>query len=1134
MASTLSTRTGMDRKIVLGVVLGALLAGGCQRGATGRPPLPDKPEALKEAVADAEKQAPVKPLRLMQFSLIFLNARYVDPSRINWQKMAVYGIDAIQNMTPEVVAHFDKRIDDVPDSVRLRVGKATRDFDLRPVTSLARAYQMSEDVYNFVLANLIEPKNETELEYAMINGMFSTLDPHTNLLPPYAFEDVMTGNGGFAGCGFVVGLRAENLVVISPTEGGPAWRAGIKPGDVIVRIDDESTENMPLQDAVDRLRGEAGTEVTLYVKRRGWVEPRAIGIKREVIRIKSVTSHAFSRDKIGYIKIKSFDQTTAQEVATHLKTLTASFGQDQRGMRGLIIDLRNNSGGLLTQSIEVAELFLRRGDTIVSVEGATPATKESTRSRRDGEHLDYPIAILINVGSASASEIVAGALQYHRRATVIGQRSFGKGSVQILKDNPDGSAIKITSAQYLTPGDISIQGVGIVPDIALIASYVEPEAISLLESQRARRESSLEQSLHSDKTTTRSSEQSLHYLYRENADDEKRAKDLGLSKYDLRSTEDYTPDEEIDLARRYLIQAKSNDAAEILSQSSSFFETQRSDYKTSLVLAFKKLGVDWTPSEGVACSQFEWGLKYDDKETKPGGAIEFRADGEERTLAMWVKNTCESGSLSQISAVLSSNNIAFDEREFAFGKIAPGQTQEWPIKVKIPKSMSSRDDKVVVNFYKNAEEALRDSSFQAKIVETDRPRFSYAYWIDDIRRGNADGTLSRNESVDMYVRVANEGEVTADKVKVHIANESGSGVLLVKGRAVIESIAPGESEIVKLSFDVSKDRPQKPPSKRIKRDKPFNPDEVSFRLSIVDDAYDSSIEQDVVFPVNAEALAPQAPQFELREIRAGAKVVGTLNIDMPMKGDWLAQLIEGSHNGEGQLDVKASNQDNTKSGQEQVGVQSGDQGSSSASAAPGANEVGEVSGRSKAESDLSIGKFATNQIVEMRTSGGPQNEAYRAVCWREGELEPCGFIAAKDVVDLTKDAAVAMNQASASEATAGDKGAPSKSSGFVGSTYLEAPRVKFLNLSHTMNVERAKADIMLTDNDGLNHFEAYVWTQDELKVKAEKLEYDIVEGREARISIDVPIRIGDNSVVIVVRDNRATESVGIFHINREK
>lgn len=1061
---------GMDRKIVWSMGLVALFLAGCQWGANGQQPAIDKPEIEVKAAANDDDLNPKK-LRLMQFALIFLNARYVEPARIDWQKMTAYAIDALQNMVPEVVAHFDKRIDDKPTSVQVRVGTKTRDFDLSQATSLSRSYGTAESVFNFVVANLIEPKDEDELEYAMINGMFSTLDPHTNLLPPYAFEDVMTGNGGFAGCGFVVGVRDENLVVISPMEGAPAWKAGIKAGDVIVRIDDESTENMPLQDAVDRLRGDAGTPVTIYVKRRGWIEPRPIEMIREVIRVKSVTSHAFVKDKIGYIKIKSFDQTTAQEVVTHLSSLASSFGKDTKSMRGLIIDLRNNSGGLLNQSIEIAELFLKRNETIVSVEGPTPATKESTKARRDGAHIDYPIAVLINVGSASASEIVAGALQYHRRATIIGQRSFGKGSVQILKDNPDGSAIKITSAQYLTPGDISIQGVGIVPDIELVASYVESDALSLMESQRARRESSLEQSLHSDKTTTRTVAQSLHYIYRENVDDEKRAKELGLSKFDLRSTEDYTPDDEIDLARRYLAQAKSNDAAEILMQSAPFFEKQHDDYIKSLAIAFKKLGIDWAPIDSD-CNRFEWGLKYDDAQVKMGETLEFHADGVERPLTMWVKNTCENGSLSQMSAALSSNNIAFDEREFAFGKIAPGATREWPVRIKIPKSMSARDDKVVVNFYKNAETALSHSSFRAKIIQTERPKFNYAYWIDDVRRGNADGRLSRGESVDMYVRVENKGNVVAKKVKVHIANESGSGVLLVKGSATIDGLPPGASQIVKLAFDVSKERPQKPPSKRIKRDKPFNPDEASFRLSIADEAFDSSIEQDVVFPISADVFTPKNVEFESLNVKKDTQVIAGPNFNTPAKGDRLAQLID-------------------------------DQNQKNAVVEP------------------PIGEFKSDQVVDVRKVETDDSNPmpYRAVCWREGGAEPCGFIPADKSADLKR----------------GKKSnSPKQPSDFIGYTYLAAPQIEFLNLSHTMNVDRAKADIVLTDNDGLNHFEAYIWTQDDLKIKVEKLEYKIVEGNEARVSIDVPIRIGDNSLVIVVRDNRNTESMAIYHINREQ
>lgn len=1027
---------GLVTLLALGIV-GASF-GGCQwKRSNAEPSIPVEQEA-------PEEKAAVRPLRLMQFSLIFMNARYVDPERIHWKDMVIHAVDALQNMVPEVVAKFDRRMDDHPNHLSLRVGRATREYEISSVTSLSRAYQVSEDIYNFVLDHLLEPKDAQELEYAMINGMFSTLDPHTNLLPPYAFEDVMTGNGGFAGCGFVVGVRDENLVVISPMEGTPAWKAGIKAGDVIVRIDDESTENMPLQDAVDRMRGEVGSQVTLYVKRRGWVEPKPIVITRELIRIKSVTSHAFEGDKIGYIKIKSFDQTTAQEVKAHL----AQLRDGMKGLRGLIIDLRNNSGGLLTQSIAISEMFLNKGDTIVAVEGATPEAREETRAMRDGAERGYPIVVLINVGSASASEIVSGALQYHERATVIGQRSFGKGSVQILKDNPDGSAIKVTSAQYLTPGDISIQGVGIVPDIELVPSFVSDEGVSLIESRRDRRESTLEQSLRSSKTTHRESARSLHYLYVEAQEDEARAKELGLSKYDLRSTEDYTPDDEIDFARRYLTRARSNNAVAVLAESLPFFDEEVSRYTRELSKAFKKQNIDWGASENASCESLSWGIKFGNQTAVGEGKIRFPADGKEHQLVMWVKNPCENRELTQLSASLFSNNIALDEREFAFGRILPGEKREWAIKVKIPRSMAARDDEVYVEFYQNGEEfdtGVRDT-FHAQIAANERPEFSYTYWIDDIARGNGDGKLSRNESADMYLRVKNIGRVKSDRVNIHLANESGSGVLLVQGRGTIENLEPGASALVKLQFDMSQDRPQKPPSKRIKRDKPFNPDEAVFRLTIADDAYDTAIEQDISFPVLSTPWTGTPKTREPMEVRAGSVLVSSL----------------------------------------------------------------------EEKEALTLGAFPRDTRVE----GVWLTPTQAAVCWKEGALNPCAFAPKSAIVENRADSkARAPKVENASQK-------------FMPEFHFEAPRIVFLNREHTIHERQAKIDVLLTDNDGLNDYEAYVWSQDGLKVKVEKLAFDLLDGLEKRLSIDVPLRSGDNSLVIVSRDKHAAESVGIFHINR--
>ena len=870
-------------------------------------------------------------LRLMQFALILLNTRYVEPERLNWRKMTVYGIDALQKMVPEVVARFDKRIDDNPTTLNLSVGLETRYFNIGKIDSMGDAWQMSQDVYNFIYQHLIDPKDADELEYSMINGMFSTLDPHTNLLPPYLFEEMMTGNLGFGGCGFVVGVRDDNLTVISPLEGAPAWRAGIKAGDIILRIDDESTENMPLQDAVDRMRGDVGTQVTLYVKRRGWTEAQPIVITREKIQVKSVTSEALKKDNVGYIKLKSFDQSTGEEVRQHLAALHKAMPK----MKGLVFDLRNNSGGLLEQSIAVAEQFLKKNDTIVSVEGATKADRSSTKARIDGTERDYPIVILINEGTASASEIVSGALQFHDRAVIVGERSFGKGSVQILKDNSDGSAIKITSAQYLTPGDISIQGVGIVPDIQLLPTFVsEKDPVSLYESQKIQREDDLNQSLHSSKTIQRTSSQFLHYIFKEAEEDEKKAKELGISKYDIRSTENYYEDDVTRFAISLIKQASSSKKSEILSGSTKFFEQHKANYEKELADAFAKLKVDWKPVSGTACESFDWGIRLGESEARNGETMLFPSDGEEKQLVMWVKNTCTTEETSQLLAMLDSNNVSFDEREFVFGRLKPGEQREWPLKIKIPRSVPTRDDAVHIKFLDSNHSIDKPldqkASFMASIVRQEKPRFAYTYWIDDIARGNGDGLLSRGESINMYLWVKNIGNTDSAKVNVHIANESGSGVLLQQGKASIENLAAGESKLVLLKFDVSKDRPQKPPSKRIKRDRPFNPDEAFLNLTISDNAYDSQLIEPVYLPIDQK-------------------------------------IVEGAETRQTSL----SEQDNAPTGILKAGSNL----------------------YSRQNHGFTIGNLTADEKVLSHNLKGEK----LGVCWKEGDLNPCAF-AEKDAV----------------------------------------------------------------------------------------------------------------------------------------
>ena len=315
----------------------------------------------------------------------------------------------------------------------------------------------------------VDPVDIKELIKAAIQGMVSSLDPHSEYLPPDAFEDIQTDTKGeFEGIGIVISKAKGLLKVISPIEGTPAFRAGMKAGDIIEKIDGVLTENMELWEAVKKMRGEKGTSVVISVLRKGETEPLEFELTRDVIPITSVKAITL-KPGYGYVRITNFQANTTDEMIKAIDQLNA---ENSGSLKGLIIDLRNNPGGLLDQAVSVADFFLDDG-IILSVKHRND--EEIYRAEKNKTPQDYPIVTLINGGSASASEIVAGALQDHKRALLLGTTSFGKGSVQTIKPLGDGSGIKFTVARYYTPSGRSIQAKGIVPDIEVPFKIINPE-----------------------------------------------------------------------------------------------------------------------------------------------------------------------------------------------------------------------------------------------------------------------------------------------------------------------------------------------------------------------------------------------------------------------------------------------------------------------------------------------------------------------------------------------------------------------------------------------------------------------------------------------------------------------------------
>lgn len=318
------------------------------------------------------------------------------------------------------------------------------------------------DAISIVQDNYTEEVDPKNLIYGAIKGMVQGLDPHSSFMTPEDYKEMQVETKGvFGGIGIEIGIRDGVLTVISPIEDTPAFRVGIKAGDKIVKIGDKPTKDMAITEAVKLMRGPKGTKVTLWIMREGFKEPQEFVITRDIIEVKSVKYRPLE-EGFGYIRIVQFQERTTNDLEDALKKLGSREGK----LKGLILDLRNNPGGLLTQAVEISDKFLDSG-LIVYTKGRVTSQDMRFEAKREGTHPDYPMIVLVNGGSASASEIVAGALQDHKRAVILGTQTFGKGSVQTIIPLSDGSALRLTTSKYYTPSGRSIQAKGIEPDIVV-------------------------------------------------------------------------------------------------------------------------------------------------------------------------------------------------------------------------------------------------------------------------------------------------------------------------------------------------------------------------------------------------------------------------------------------------------------------------------------------------------------------------------------------------------------------------------------------------------------------------------------------------------------------------------------------
>ncbi|MGF1467271.1 MAG: MXAN_5808 family serine peptidase [Sandaracinaceae bacterium] len=771
-------------------------------------------------------------LRVMNQVILHVKDNYVEPDRIQPRRMLLAGLNAVQRSVAPVLVDYEEGRTDVTVQVDTRQQR----FGVQDIQSpwdLSRRFQ---EIFRFLQTNLRgEDVDLREIEYSAINGMLRTLDPHSVLLTPEVYEEMrMNTRGEFGGLGIVISIRDGQLTVIRPMPGTPAGRAGLERMDRIVKINDESTLNMPLPEAVNRLRGPPGSEVTVWIVREGqggWTRPRRFNLTRAIIHIESVT-HRMLSGGVGYIKIGNFQNNTHDDMRRALADL------HRQDMSSLILDLRDDPGGLLELAVRVADTFLRSG-TIVTTRSSDPRQRDEKRARGEGTEDDYPMVVLVNGGSASASEIVAGALKNHNRALVVGQRTFGKGSVQVLYDYNDGSALKLTIAQYLTPGDVSIQGVGITPDIAIDPMTVDPEDMDLAVDRNYIRESDLASHLTNDRA--RETERPAHFLrYYLPRDVRQRLREAGPDEL-----EENEEEEEFLLrfSQQLLRGAERPGRREMLADAQPVLSRVGAGELDRAVQELRRLGVDWSAGADRGPSEVRVEVST--------SAPDHRATaGEPFDLRVRVTNTGENP-LFQLRAQTDADYPLFDERELVFGRLDPGETRQWSTTLgrcgneddgdervcRLPRLLPDRADGIRVVFDEAHGHAPPPAEIRTRVDALPRPRFAYQLQVaDNFEGSNGDGLVQRGEEVSLIMHLRNTGSGRTYGTQANLRNLSGSGVLLRAGRFSIDDIQPGEDRTVRFTFQVLPD---------------FDRDVAKLEVSVVDTELRESVSERLEIPVRA-------------------------------------------------------------------------------------------------------------------------------------------------------------------------------------------------------------------------------------------------------------------------------------------
>ncbi len=713
----------------------------------------------------------------------YVNKYYIDKNKIEPVEMLKEGLSKLEQIIDEVLIEFPENRKSKNFTVQVMDNR--KSFNYKNITDIKDLTGIFDEVFAYIGANYQPPdKTYLEIEYAVVDAILKTLDSNSGIITPKIYKEFMIETeGSFGGLGIVIGIREGQLTVISPIEGTPAYLAGVKSKDKIVQIEDGSTINMSLLEAVSKLRGPKGTKVNIHVMREGFSNPKKFTIKRATIKIESVDAFVLE-ENILYIKLRDFQKNSLSSIKEKANKLT---GDNINSADGIILDLRGNPGGLLEQSKKISDLFLQSGNIVSTQIGND---KKTYSASNDFYEYRGKIVVLVDSGSASASEIVAGALKNNNRALIVGEQTFGKGTVQQIFNLKDNAALKLTIASYLTPGDISIQDIGITPDIALQRVTLSKDNIDLIPNQS--RNSDDIDSLQSIETP----KHSIKFL-EINTDPEQDLVEEALNskqKLDKISS---------DFAVLLSINIIKNSASPDTLSDFNFIENEINKYSINeekkISLKLKDLSIDWSQSDNYKnTSEIAVNINKSKTIVKAGDKIDISID---------VKNIGASP-IQRLYAVTDSDNPVFNNKEYIFGKISAGQTKTWTNSFEIPKWALSRDDKVELIFKDYNKNTINTYNVNVKTKQLPRPRFAFNYEIfDDGKlgtKGNGNGIPEVNEIIGLKLKLKNIGNGVSEKSTLLLKNNVGEDLYLKKGRIKIEDIKPGEVKEGTFLFSINK------------------------------------------------------------------------------------------------------------------------------------------------------------------------------------------------------------------------------------------------------------------------------------------------------------------------------------------